>query len=935
MNQNINEKINSTYNSEIPPKEMFITMKQNTYNFYSNNSIQKIFPEYFSEKSKIFPLLRKINDKIGFKSQTFFLSLYYLDIIYSNNQNKKLQNNFVIISLSCLVISAKYCENDPVVPKLRSFINLYNYLICYKNTLTLRELFYYEVVCLKLLNYKLNYFTVYDFNSFLLGHGLLKKTQIKDIMNSNYNVNFYNSIYIVKKILEKIYKKSRYYLDCFMATNLSCKYNSLLISIYIMKKSVEYVLLKEHKLKKYDYSAKEQIIEKNSKCFNEVMLEYYNLNFESNEEYQNLINDKEFIQIFNNKNLLIENNNFQESEYSKLNKEDKTAIIKNKIDELQKKILNLKKLGNLRISGRYAKNNEKDNCNSNVSENKSNFESKIDYTRNNPSVTDLKKLSSKFDISKKKLIRSNTQDKLIEMKRDNSVVPIVELKKSKSKSNIRDNIFPLISPMKIYNKRNIIIPHKSKKKISSSKIEINDNNNNNNNTFNINNDNKINIDCNNKKNESIIKNHNSNSILGNNKNIKNMKSVNIYNKINIHKNNTNSRNNITHKNNNTDFKIEYNDVKKNIYNNKINKNNINIDINNKEKNIDINNKIDNNYYFNYYNNYTQFNDKSSVINSTDPSKTLYNYLCGNNLTNQPSNKLLNKDTDKSNKLKVFSKKKNSNKPYLKKVVTQTNKKIQNNRYSTSLKNKSLFSESNNLISNLTKINSIPFPNLLGNNSTKNGEDIHVNLYEVNNYSTVINKKNITNNFISEPKAIFDLKKKISFNEKNSVNNIKNNEAFSINNSEKNETNKKLKMLRSRAYTTKIYNMKKPNINQKSKFIEQVSQNSGEKDENNLIEKDQIYLQTFYKNETQKNEFKPQTILNSKEIIYPTNKKINYFDYYFYNYNENNNDDVKKEEEENNEKKRSKVKKKKKKKKVRDKNNEDSKEVNYINNNTIV
>ena len=243
-------------------------------------------------------------------------------------------------------------------------------------------------------------------------------------------------------------------------------------------------------------------------------------------------------------------------------------------------------------------------------------------------------------------------------------------------------------------------------------------------------------------------------------------------------------------------------------------------------------------------------------------------------------------------------------------------------------------DSNNL-ENLTKINSIPFPNLLGNNSTKNGEDIHVNLYEVNNYSTVINKKNITNNFISEPKAIFDLKKKISFNEKNSVNNIKNNEAFSINNSEKNETNKKLKMLRSRAYTTKIYNMKKPNINQKSKFIEQVSQNSGEKDENNLIEKDQIYLQTFYKNETQKNEFKPQSILNSKEIIYPTNKKINYFYYYFYNYNENNNDDVKKEEEENNEKKRSKVKKKKKKKKVRDKNNEDSKEVNYINNNTIV
>ena len=53
---------------------------------------------------------------------------------------------------------------------------------------------------------------------------------------------------MVKRILEKIYKKSRYYLDNIVKNKISLKYDSFLISIYIMYKSVEYVILKENKL---------------------------------------------------------------------------------------------------------------------------------------------------------------------------------------------------------------------------------------------------------------------------------------------------------------------------------------------------------------------------------------------------------------------------------------------------------------------------------------------------------------------------------------------------------------------------------------------------------------------------------------------------------------------------------------------------------------
>jgi hypothetical protein len=115
-----------------------------------------------------------------------------------------------------------------------------------------------EVTVLKILNYKLNYFTIYDFNSFLFGHGILKIEQLKDIENTNkklyrssrkkFVVNSTNSL-IIKNILEKIYKKSRYYLDIIIKNTKICfKYNPLFISIYIMKNSVEEILATERKI---------------------------------------------------------------------------------------------------------------------------------------------------------------------------------------------------------------------------------------------------------------------------------------------------------------------------------------------------------------------------------------------------------------------------------------------------------------------------------------------------------------------------------------------------------------------------------------------------------------------------------------------------------------------------------------------------------------
>ena len=148
--------------NEINPQEYFSTMKQDFYkvNSSQNQSINKL---YLKKRKDLINFNHKLTKKLGFKSQTFFLSIYYLDIIFQRNKNFS-PKNFFLLGLSCFIIASKYSENDPNVPPLQSFINLYNkYNIHHINMKELKEM---EIEVLKLLEYKIHYVTAYDFNFF-------------------------------------------------------------------------------------------------------------------------------------------------------------------------------------------------------------------------------------------------------------------------------------------------------------------------------------------------------------------------------------------------------------------------------------------------------------------------------------------------------------------------------------------------------------------------------------------------------------------------------------------------------------------------------------------------------------------------------------------------------------------------------------------------
>ena len=291
--------------TEIPLHEILEGMKINTYNNFHNYSASTISKEYLKLRAVLFKILQKITMKMYFKSQTFFLSIYYLDILFM--KKKKININLYKLGLACLCLSAKYCENDPIVPQLQYFIKIYNNVMGYKNIISMSDLLYTEVLVCKMLNYKLNYYSVYDFNTFFFCHGIFKLEQIKDIENefkNNFlpnNNDFAINKSFIKNILGKIYKVTRNYLDIVINKyNIIFKYNPIYITILILKKSMEeilgdefsknYITNKNNKEKEKDV---EIFIKKNSTYFRDIMKDFYKIDYESNEQYKELLMEDE------------------------------------------------------------------------------------------------------------------------------------------------------------------------------------------------------------------------------------------------------------------------------------------------------------------------------------------------------------------------------------------------------------------------------------------------------------------------------------------------------------------------------------------------------------------------------------------------------------------------------------------------------------------
>lgn len=199
------------YKIEIDPKQIFQTMISTVS---TNNKYSLLNPStsYISIRKEVLSKIKKISYKLGFKSQTFFLAIEYIDSIFlSDEKILSITSKMMLYSLACLVIAAKFEENDNTIPNLPTFVDYYN--VYNRNIINADMLREAEVNCIIKLGYKLNRCSAYHYFSFLFCHGIIVKEEK------------------ARKILEKIYVKARDILDKFVLCDLYVKYYDDMLSV--------------------------------------------------------------------------------------------------------------------------------------------------------------------------------------------------------------------------------------------------------------------------------------------------------------------------------------------------------------------------------------------------------------------------------------------------------------------------------------------------------------------------------------------------------------------------------------------------------------------------------------------------------------------------------------------------------------------------------
>ena len=312
QNEFLSKHIKYNYPCELSPitlcQEMISSnslIPLNSYNSSKNKT--KI---YFEKRKEIKTLLKNMNTSLDNNSSTYFLALLYTDLIFQNYSLEEifLTNNTIsrynlssssqkifpvkqclLIAVCCLIVASKFNEKDPHVPDLNSFIRIYNQNSKFYFIFSLDELRDTEVKILKLLKYKLNFYSLYQFITFFFANGILFQ---KNLSQSNI-IKKYK--YSEKKILERIYVKSREILD--MMIDEYDKYyllfngkDNYITAIEILLWAIEQVLDIKIINEKYAY----------------LFPKVYNIDidFNKHEEIYSVINE-----IYSNNNIINEHNN--------------------------------------------------------------------------------------------------------------------------------------------------------------------------------------------------------------------------------------------------------------------------------------------------------------------------------------------------------------------------------------------------------------------------------------------------------------------------------------------------------------------------------------------------------------------------------------------------------------------------------------------------
>ena len=190
------------------------------YDIYKEISFSNFKPlseesKYYKNREKAIQLLKKYNDIYKFSEYTYFLALTYMDNIFIHNQEKKIsKKQFELYIINSVLLAGKFYEKSIHQPDPCRFTSIeINYEI------DEYDIIENEIECLKILNYKLDYFSSFEILMMFLNNGFIFEDECNNKTNE-YIIIIYNYVHkIFKDIIQSV---------------IALRYNYLQIAISII-----------------------------------------------------------------------------------------------------------------------------------------------------------------------------------------------------------------------------------------------------------------------------------------------------------------------------------------------------------------------------------------------------------------------------------------------------------------------------------------------------------------------------------------------------------------------------------------------------------------------------------------------------------------------------------------------------------------------------
>ena len=175
-------------NNPTSPIDIIKSMKLKTQINYPNlNSLENSSESmnfYLINRKMILIYLQKFMKMFDYNDIVFYQCLFYMDYVFSHQINQEISEKEIIYYLiGYFLCATKMKETDSFEPPLEYFVKVKQDTILSKN-----QIVYYEVLCLKSINYNIFSYSAYDWIIQLIATGVVFDCEI-DIKNSIIFVN--------------------------------------------------------------------------------------------------------------------------------------------------------------------------------------------------------------------------------------------------------------------------------------------------------------------------------------------------------------------------------------------------------------------------------------------------------------------------------------------------------------------------------------------------------------------------------------------------------------------------------------------------------------------------------------------------------------------------------------------------------------------------